>query len=115
MSKKLLDAIIEAIEDKKGEDIVVLDLSKIEGAVCDKFVICTATSTVQVGAIADGIERDVLEKTKEKVWRSDGRQNCLWVAVDYGDIMVHIFLDEMRQYYKLEELWGDASIKRAKN
>lgn len=108
MSKKLLDAIVEAIEDKKGEDIVALDLSHIDGAVCEKFVICTATSTVQVGAIADGIERDVLEKTGEKVWRSDGRQNCLWVAVDYGDIMVHVLLEEMRDYYRLEELWCDA-------
>lgn len=108
MSQKLLDAIVEAIEDKKGENIVALDLSKIDGAICEKFVICSATSTVQVGAIADGIDRDVFEKIGEKVWRTDGRQNCQWVAVDYGDIMVHIFLEEMRDYYRLEELWSDA-------
>lgn len=108
MTKQLTQAIVEGIEDKKGEDIVVLDLSEIDGAVCDAFVIASAHSTVQVAAIADGVEDRVWETLKEKVIRIDGLRNAQWVAMDYGNVMVHIFLDEVRDFYKLEELWGDA-------
>lgn len=105
---KLRQTIIEAIEDKKGEGIVSLDLTSIDGSVCDDFIICSAESTVQVGAIADGIEKDTIEKLNEKPWRMQGKENCLWVAMDYGNIMVHIFQNEMRDFYRLEDLWADA-------
>lgn len=108
---KLLDAIVKAIDDKKGGDIVSLDLRGIDGAVCDYFVVCSAASTVQVAAIAGGVEDDVFENLAQKVNRIHGLQNSLWVAMDYGDIMVHIFQDEMRDYYRLEELWADGKIK----
>ncbi len=108
MTDKLTQTIVEGIEDKKGEDIVVMDLREIDGAVCDYFVIATANSTVQVGAIASGVEDKVLEVLKEKVIRVDGLRNAQWVAMDYGNVMVHIFLDEVRDFYKLEELWADA-------
>lgn len=108
MTSKLLSTIVKAIDDKKGEDIVTLDLRELDGVICDYFVICSANSTVQVGAIADGIEDEVLKECKEKVIRVDGLRNALWVAMDYGDVMVHIFTHETREYYKLEELWADA-------
>lgn len=112
MMEKLIETIVGAIEDKKGKNIVSLDLSGFDGAVCSHFVVCNADSTTQVAAIADGIEQEVLEKTGEKLWRIEGQQNAFWIAMDYVDVVVHIFQTELRQYYKLEELWADAPIKR---
>ncbi len=108
--KKLLEAIVEAIEDKKGEDIVVLDISELEGTVCDAFVIATGASSVQVEAICSGVEDDVFKKLRDKVIRVDGLRNAQWVAMDYGDVMVHIFQSEERDFYALEELWADGKV-----
>jgi ribosome-associated protein len=106
--EKLLETIIEAIKDKKGKNIVALDMRKTDGAICSWFVICNADSTTQVGAIAAGIEETVEKESGQRVWRMDGAANALWIAMDYVDIVVHIFQTEMRGYYKLEELWADA-------
>ena len=110
--EKLIETIVTAIQDKKGENIVSLDLSGFDGAICSHFVICNANSTSQVSAIADGIERDVLEKLGEKVWRIEGQQNSFWIAMDYLDVVVHIFQSDLREFYKIEELWADAPIKK---
>lgn len=107
---KLLETIVKAIDDKKGENIVSLDLRQLDGAVCDYFVVCNAESTVQVSAIAGGVEDEVIKELGEKVIRIHGTENSLWVAMDYGNIMVHIFQTEMRNFYKLEDLWADAVI-----
>ena len=110
--EKLIDTIIRAIQDKKGKNIVSLDLSKIDGAICSCFIVCNADSTTQVAAIAAGIEEKVLETLGEKVWRVEGQQNALWIAMDYVDVVVHIFQTELREFYKLEELWADAPATR---
>ena len=110
--EKLIETIVGAIQDKKGKDIVSLDLSGFDGAVCSHFVVCNADSTTQVAAIADGIEQAAEEKLGEKVWRVEGKQTGLWVAMDYMDVVVHIFTTELRSFYKLEELWADAPLKR---
>ena len=110
--EKLIETIVGAIQDKKGKDIVSLDLSGFDGAVCSHFVVCNADSTTQVAAIADGIEQAVEEKLGEKVWRVEGKQTGLWVAMDYMDVVVHIFTTELRSFYKLEELWADAPLER---
>lgn len=107
---KLLETIVKAIDDKKGENIVALDLRSLDGAICDYFVICSAESTVQVSAIASGVEDEVIKELGEKVIRTHGTENSLWIAMDYGDIMVHVFQTEMRQFYRLEELWADATV-----
>ncbi len=106
--KKLIETIVDAIADKKGKNIVSLDLTGIDGAICSCFVVCNADSTTQVAAIADGIEQKVSEVLGEKVWRVEGQQNALWIAMDYVDVVVHIFQTEQREFYKLEELWSDA-------
>lgn len=106
--EKLIETIVSAIQDKKGKDIVSLDLSGFDGAICSNFVVCNADSTTQVAAIADGIEETVLETLGENPWRVEGKQSGLWVAIDYIDVVVHIFQTELRGYYKLEELWADA-------
>ena len=80
--------------------------------ICSHFVVCNADSTMQVVAIADGVEEAVEEKLGEKVWRVEGKQTGLWVAMDYMDVVVHIFTTELRSFYKLEELWADAPLKR---
>lgn len=109
---KLIETIVEAIADKKGKDIVSLDLSKFDGAICDAFVICNADSTTQVEAIARGVEEKVEKELGEKVWRVEGVGNSVWVVMDYGDVMVHIFQTEQRHFYQLEKLWADAPLTR---
>lgn len=105
---KLIETIVLAMQDKKAAQIVSLDLSVLEGTICDAFVICQAESTTQVAAIAAGVEEQTLKQLGEKPWRVQGLDNALWVAMDYGDVMVHIFQSEMRDFYRLEELWADA-------
>ena len=109
---ELIETIVGAIQDKKGKDIVSLDLSGFDGAICSHFVVCNADSTTQVAAIADGIEETVQQKMGQNVWRVEGKQTGLWVAMDYLDVVVHIFTTELRSFYKLEELWADAPMKR---
>ena len=110
--EKLIETIVTAIQDNKGKDIVSLDLEGFDGAICSHFVVCNADSTAQVAAIADGIEQEVLEKLGEKVWRVEGQQNAFWIAMDYLDVVVHIFQTELREFYRLEELWADAPMKK---
>jgi ribosome-associated protein len=106
----LLLNIIEGILEKKGREIIDIDLSKINSAICDHFIICHADSNTQVTAIADAIERRVRENLKQKVGHREGLENALWILLDYHDIVVHVFQREVRNYYQLEELWGDAKI-----
>ena len=108
---KLIETIVSAIEDKKGKNIVSLDLSGFDGAICSQFVVCNADSTTQVAAIAAGLAEKVLEELGEKVWRIEGQQNALWIAMDYVDVVVHIFQTELRSFYRLEELWADAPMQ----
>ena len=110
--EKLVNAIVEAIDDKKGKGIVSLDLSGFDGAIRSHFVVCHADSTTQVDAISSSIEEKAFEVMGEWPMRVEGRQNAFWVAMDYNDVIVHIFQTEMREYYRLEELWADAPMKR---
>ncbi len=111
-NNKMIETIVSAIEDKKGKNIVSLDLSGFDGAICSAFVVCNADSTTQVAAIADSIEEKMLEVLGEKLWRIEGQQNALWIAMDYVDVVVHIFQTEQREFYRLEELWADAPATR---
>ena len=110
--QKLIDNIVGAIQDKKGHNRVSLDLTELEGTICDAFVICNADSTTQVDAIADGIVEALEEKLGEKPRRVEGKTNAAWIAIDYVDVMVHIFLTPLREYYQLEQLWADAPATR---
>lgn len=110
----LLSNIIEGILEKKGLEIVDLDLSKVHNAFCDHFIICHAESNTQVNAIADSVEKKVKENLNERVGHREGLENATWVLLDYYNIVVHVFQREIRSYYKLEELWGDAQITRIK-
>lgn len=104
----LLQSINMAILDKKGEDIINVDLRNTTGSVTNYFVICNANSITQVQAIAEHVERKVRTELKEKAWHSEGYENCVWVLLDYVSVVVHIFEKKNREFYKLENLWADA-------
>ncbi len=104
--------IIEAIQEKKGHGIVSIDLSKIENSICDRFIICHGESVTQVGAITESIERKLKEEARIRAHHVEGLQNSQWVLLDFFDILVHVFQEEFRSFYKLEELWADGKVTR---
>lgn len=110
-SEQLGKNIIECIKEKKGLRIVNIDLTKTDNSVCDFFIITHADSDTQVRAIAKHIEETVKEKHHFKPLHAEGYENAQWVLLDYGNIIVHIFLEDIRKYYKLEELWADAEVE----
>jgi len=111
-TRKLVDAVVDGIREKKGQQIVVADLQGIDGAIAKYFVICQGGSPQQVEAIADSIADTTREQLHEKPVRTVGLEQALWVAMDYGDVMVHVFVPDMRGYYDLEHLWEDAQMER---
>lgn len=106
-SSKILKVIIKAIQDKKGESIVSLDMRKIPEAVADFFIICEAGANVQVKAIADWVEEEVRRECGEAPYRHEGYQALQWVLIDYVNVVVHVFQKETRKFYRLEEMWSD--------
>ena len=114
-TEKLVQTIIKGIEEKKGGDIVVVDLEGIEGTICRYFIICQGGSPTQVEAIAESVGDMCREELGEKPAHVVGLENAVWVAMDYGDALVHIFVPDMRAYYDLEHLWADARITRINN
>lgn len=110
MTQSIEELIIEGIRDRKGRDITVVDMSAIEAAPVSKFIIAEGTSTMQVGAIADSVRDYLLEHGKIKPYNYDGYGNSEWIVVDYGEVMVHVFVPDARRRYCLEELWSDALI-----
>lgn len=105
---KIFKAIISAIHEKKGINVLSLDLRKIPEAVADFFIICEATNATQLKAIADYVEFDVKERAGESAYKHEGRQGEQWILIDYVNIVVHIMLPEPRKFYRLEEMWSDA-------
>ena len=109
-TNKLVDSITKGIQEKKGQNITIVDLRGIDGAITSYFVICQGGSPSQVEAITDSVEEVVRTTTGEKPANVNGLGNSLWVAMDYIDAMVHVFLPETRQFYNLENLWEDAPM-----
>ena len=108
--KSLVDEILYGIEDLKGVDVHIMDLSKISNTVCKFFILCTGTSNTHVAAIANSVRKNVSKKLKEKPYGMEGIENQEWVLIDYVDVVVHIFQREIREFYDIENLWGDAKI-----
>ena len=108
--KELVKTITEAIQEKKGSNIMIADLKKIEGTICQYFVICTGNSPTQVEAITESVGDMVRERLKEKPAHVVGLENAQWVAMDYGQIIVHIFQREPRAFYDIENLWCDGKV-----
>lgn len=113
-SDKLIDVITEALLDRKAEDITVLDVHDLT-TLADKFVICHAQTDVQIKAIADNVNKETREQLNEKAWKEEGRETRRWVILDYVNVVVHIFKQELREYYALERMWNDAPVRKVKD
>ena len=113
-NSKIFKTIIKAIQDKKGENIISLDLRKIPEAVADFFVICEAGNQPQIRAITDSVEDEVKKKCGENPYHHEGKQVMQWVLIDYVNIVVHIMMPDSRKFYKLEEMWSDGILEEHK-
>jgi ribosome-associated protein len=107
----LLGSVLKGIFEKKGQNVLKIDLRKLENRIADYFVICHASSGNQVSAICDSVDDTVRKDAQEKPLHIEGLDNCFWVLLDYGDVIVHVFLEEYRNFYMLESLWADAAIE----
>lgn len=110
-----LDLILEAIQEKQGKELISINLESIHNSISDYFVICHGTSTTQVDAIAGSVQKKLKDKAGIHAHHVEGNDNCYWVLMDYYDILVHIFLEEQRGFYNLEELWADGKIEKHKD
>ena len=110
IQEQLISTIVDSIQDKKGSKIIVADLTEIEGVTVRNFIICNAKSTTQVAAVADNIREKVRVDLGIKPYGYDGYKNAQWIVIDYGHLYVHVFLPEVRDFYRLEQLWSDAKI-----
>lgn len=109
-AKEVLDAIVGGMQEKKADNLVVIDLRKISNPLADYFVICSGSSDKQVDAISDSVEKFTFLEAKENPWHVEGKNNNEWVILDYINVVAHIFIDKKREFYGLEELWGDGKI-----
>ena len=109
-SEKLSKAVVAGMQEKKAQDIVVMDMREIKNAVADFFVICSGSSDKQLEAIARSIDEEVEKKMKESPWHTEGKNNKEWMLLDYISVVAHVFRKDRREFYALERLWGDAHI-----
>ncbi len=109
-SKRITEVIVHGMQEKKGKDIISLDLRNISSSVSDFFVICHADSSTQVKAIADSVEDEMYKAFGEEPWHKEGFQNSEWILLDFVSVVVHIFRTEKRDHYGVEDLWGDAEV-----
>lgn len=107
--KKIVQIVIDAAEDKKANDVLTLDISELS-TIADYFVICSAANPIQAKAIADNIEEKMAEETSMELRHKEGYNNANWILLDYGDIVVHIFQEDDRRFYNIEQLWADAPV-----
>ena len=108
----LISNIVYGIENVKGLDVSILDLRDIENTVCRYFVVCTGSSNTHVSAIVSAIKKTVSKELKEKPFQTEGNENAEWVLIDYINVVVHVFQKQIREYYNIEELWGDAKTTK---
>lgn len=109
---EFLQRIVEGIQEKKGKNISAIELKGMSGAVCDYFVICEGSTPTQVSAVAESIEKTVASTMGERPLRVHGQQHAEWIGMDYGNVIVHIFLPERRSFYNIDHLWEDARSAR---
>jgi ribosome-associated protein len=114
-NEELVNIIVSAIQDKKGQSIVKIDLREIKNILCDYFVICQCESNTQVKAVSENIEREAYMKLKIEPHHIEGRENAQWILIDFFDVVVHVFQKEYRSFYKLEDLWSDGKTEVIKD
>lgn len=109
-SEELCHLVVKGMQEKKAVDVVIMDLREIKNAITDFFVICTGNSDTQIDAIADSIEQEVYKITQGLPWQREGKEAKEWILIDYVDVVAHVFKKERREFYGLEQLWGDAKV-----
>ena len=109
---ELISLIVQAIEDIKGQNISLLDLRNIENTVCDYFIVCNGNSNTQVNAIVSSVQKNVSKNLREKPYQIEGVENAEWILMDYVNVVVHVFQKHKREYYDIDNLWGDAKITK---
>lgn len=114
-TEKLKKSILEGIRKIKGKEILIIDLNSIHYTECGYFIICHGTSSTQVNSIAQSVEETVEKETGEKAWHVEGYRNAIWILLDFGEIVVHVFHELARNFYNLEGLWADAKIIKAES
>jgi ribosome-associated protein len=107
---ELVDLIVKGMQEVKGVNITIMDLREVKNSISDYFVICSGSSNTQIDAIADSVDKEVYKAVKQIPWHKEGKENKEWILLDYVDVVAHIFNKERREYFSLEELWGDATI-----
>lgn len=110
-AKILVNDVVAACQEKKAKNIVIVDMTDLPGAICQYFVICEGNSPTQVSAISDEITISIKKKTKERPITIDGMNEARWVGIDYGTVIVHVFIPELREFYNIEHLWADAKLE----
>jgi ribosome-associated protein len=109
-SEILCQSVVKGMQERKGIEITVLDLRNVKSAITDYFVICSGTSDTQIDALADSVEEEVWKDIQAHPWKREGKMQKEWILLDYVDVVVHVFKKDRREFYKLEELWGDAEF-----
>jgi len=112
LSEDLSKVVVQGMQEKKAQDIIVLDLRNIANSIADFFIICSGNTDTQVSAISESVEETVNKSDKQNPWHKEGNRNNEWVLLDYVDVVVHIFKKDRREFFALEDLWGDAEITR---
>ncbi|GAB4023523.1 ribosome silencing factor [Spirosoma koreense] len=110
-AEQIRDFVVRGMQEKKAQDIVVMDLRNVKNAICDYFVLCSGNSDTQIDAISTSIEEEVYKASKQDPWHKEGKLNREWILLDYVDVVAHVFKKERRSFYDLEQLWGDAEIQ----
>ena len=108
--KNLVEIVVEALQEKKGRRIITMDLSRLENSICQYFIICQGNTPTQVSALCDSVWDKVHERLDEKPMGAVGMREAQWIAMDYGSVMIHIFIPDLREFYNLESLWADAVL-----
>ncbi|GAB3509538.1 ribosome silencing factor [Spirosoma knui] len=110
-AEQIRDFVVRGMQEKKGQDIVIMDLRNVKNAICDYFVICSGNSDTQIDAISTSIEEEVYKVSQQDPWHREGKMNREWILLDYVDVVAHVFKKDRRSFYDLEQLWGDAEIQ----
>ncbi|QJD80932.1 ribosome silencing factor [Spirosoma rhododendri] len=111
-AEEMRDFVVRGMQEKKGQDIVVMDLRNVKNAICDYFILCSGNSDTQIDAISTSVEEEVYKLSKQDPWHKEGKLNREWILLDYVDVVAHVFKKDRREFYDLEQLWGDAEIQR---
>ena len=109
-AEQMRDFVVRGMQEKKAHDIVVMDLRNVKNAICDYFVLCSGNSDTQIDAISSSIEEEVYKVSQQDPWHREGKTNREWILLDYVDVVAHVFKKDRREFYDLEQLWGDAEI-----